>query len=149
MLYQVMASLRFHLTEKLPDLSKVQFMHDGVNLSSLKKPFATIEYLAEPTELISAGRMSVQETYHFQVGFFAANFETGLKQQSELKEALQEAVPLYNESLIKTNARFVCDVSDFTPIRNSDTANRTFDFHGYYDVSVSIIRDVGSTNFTQ
>lgn len=149
MLYEIMASLRFHLDVAVPELSKVQFMYDGINLTHLPKPFVTIEQLAGPTEIVSAGRTSLQETHAFQVGVFADNFGGFLKLQSRVKEALQREIAIYDEDLELTSNTFVCDISDFTPIRNADIENLTHDFHGYFDVSVRILRDVGSSEFTQ
>lgn len=149
MLYEIMASLRFYLTSELPQLSKVQFMYDGVSLTGLQKPFATIESLAEPTSFVAMGRASLRESYVFQVGVFASDFTGGIQLQGAVKEALQKAVPFYDGTLKITDKTFVCDISDFTPIRNSDIANDTFDYHGYFDVSVTIYRDVGSKEFTQ
>ena len=149
MIYEIMASLRLHLDSEVPELSKVQFIYDGVSLTDLTKPFVTIMQLAEPTEMISAGRTSFRETYNFQVGVFSDSFAGELKIRSSVKEALQTEVPFYNDLLTLTGDTFICDVSDYTPIRNTDTADATHDFHGYFDVSVTILRNVGSKEFTQ
>lgn len=149
MLYEIMASLRLYLATTLPELSKVQLMYDGISTSKLKKPFATIEYLSQPTTVLSAGRWSVQEVYTFQVGVFAEEYTELIQLQGIVKEKLQQEVPLYDAELVETSATFVCDVSDFTPIRNDDLANETSNHRGYFEVSITILRNVGSTEFTQ
>jgi hypothetical protein len=149
MLYEIMASLRLHLSAELPEVSKVQFMHDGVSLTSLTKPFVTIEHLASPSQLVSAGRNSFQEAYSFQIGVFAEDFSSWLKLQETVRNHLRKEVPYYDESLTLTEDVFVCNVTDFTPIRNEDTANVTSDFRGYFDVSVGILRNAESKEFTQ
>lgn len=149
MLYEIMLSLRLHLSEQIPELTDVQFMYDGVELSGKQKPFVTIEDLPSPTLPLSAGRVSFQDTYVFQVGVFADSYTERVKLQAEVKEVLQRKIPLYDESNEQTGLMFQCDVSSFTPISNDDTAHDTFNFRGYYDVSVTMHRKLGTKVFTQ
>lgn len=149
MLFEIMLSLRLFLAEKIPELNDVQFIYDGVKLSELQKPFVTIESLNTPTEYVSAGRKSVREIYSFQVGVFTDDFTPLIMTQEKVKETLQSEVDLCGADLAKTGDTFVCNVSDFTPIRNDDLANVTNNFRGYFDVSVELYRDVGTKIITQ
>jgi hypothetical protein len=143
MLYDIMLSLRLHIQENLPELTAVKLIYDGVSLPE-EKPFVTIESLSVPTSRLSAGRISYQETYTLQVGVFANNIGHLYKLQESVKTLLLNSVPMHN-----SDKTFVCDVSDFTRIRNDDIANETDNHRGYFDVTVTILRDVGSKDFTQ
>lgn len=149
MLYEIMLSLRLYLSEEFPELSDVQFMYEGVKISGKEKPFLTMEDLATPSQLLSAGQKSYDETYVLQIGLYARNYGERLKLQSRITESLRKAIPMYNDSFELTGESFVCDVNDFTTIGNDDLANVTNNFHGYFDVSVELLRDVGSKEFTQ
>lgn len=143
MLYEVMLSLRLHLADRLPQLSKVQLLYDGVTLAGLGKPFVTIQTMPSPFEFVSAGRTSLRENLNFQLGVYASTYTEHMRLQAEVREVLLEAIPLYREDGTKTESTFVADVSEYTPMTNDDLANTTNNHRGYFDVSVELYRNVG------
>lgn len=145
-------SMRYYLEGNVEEISEVQPIYDGAEISGIAKPFLTIEYLGGPSpELLSAGRRSYEESYNYQVGIFASNPGELSKLEEIVRTKLREpdGIPIYSETGIATDVNFVCDVGAFTPIRNSELASETRDHHGYLDVAVEILRDTGETAFTQ
>lgn len=150
MLFEIMLSLRLYLSEQIPEATKVQMIYDGVSLKGLDKPFITLEDYATPMSLMAAGRKSYSETYNIQLGVFAEDYEGRLLLQEKVKTALLgNPIPLYDETFTLTDQSFYCEMSDFTPIGSDDMADDTNKFRAYADVSVEILRDIGSKEFTQ
>ncbi|MGR6115801.1 hypothetical protein ACTHHL_04315 [Aeribacillus composti] len=149
MLFEIMISLRMYLDSKITESTKTQMIYDGVKLTGLTKPFLTLQHLMANDLILAAGRTSYQSTYNFQIGVFARDFQELIKLQEKVATELRKPIPLYDETYTDTGKTFVCDVSDFSPIGNDDVASETFNFRGYFDVSVTILRDNGSKEFTQ
>lgn len=145
-------SLRKYLDEYFNEISRALIIEDGISLTGLPKPFATIEYLGSTDEILSAGRKSYEEQHRYQLGLFASStYERG-NLSEKFRQLLidPEGVPIYDIATgLKTDGRFVVDISEFTPIASSDNSNETFQNHGYFIVEIEILRDYGSTIFTQ
>lgn len=144
--YDVTYSLRVALDVNVPEFTDVQMVYDGVSLTGITKPFATIEYLQGGGELITAGRTSYLDTFNFQIGVFARNISERHRLESKVRDVIRkpDGHPLYvyNEStgkFVDSGDKFVIDDNGFTSIGNDDSSAQTYDFHGYFDVSVEIL----------
>lgn len=144
-------SLRNYLDEIVTRATQVLVMRDGLVLSKVVKPFLTVDYLVTNVVVDAAGRTNYSETYRFQIGVFAKDNTERMRLHQEVLDAFHkpEGIPLRSATGALTNRNFVVDVSEFTPIANEDTANDTFNHHGYFTVSIEIYRDNGSKTFTQ
>lgn len=151
MIYGFALSLRKFLEDYTPEAKEVVLMRDGVTLTNRQKPFLTVEYLGSSDELLASERTSYEEEYLFQVGIFANSIAERLKLEGKVKTLLRrpDGIIHYNDSLEDTGRRFNVDVSDFTPMTNDDTSNDTINNRGYFDVSITIYRNTGETEFTQ
>lgn len=145
-------SLRKYLDEYFEEISRAVVMEDGISLSTIPKPFATIAYLGSTEEIISAGRVSFEEQHRYQLGIFARTIGERTTLHSRFKELLRdpEGIPIYDMTTgLQTDRSFVVDVSEFTPMTANDNSNETFQNHGYFVVEIEIMRDYGSNIFTQ
>lgn len=150
--YELLYSLRAVLSTEVPQLTDVQMIYDGAPaMSDMEKPFATVQYLAENKTKLAAGRRSYEYAYRFQIGVYADSFANRLQLETLIDEALSapNGVPLFNSQLLPTGDYVLCDVDSFTPIANEDLSNKTNNHHGYFDVSVFLLREFGSDEFTQ
>jgi hypothetical protein len=143
--YDVMYSLRMALETNLPELNDVQMVYSGVSLSTIPKPFASIQYLQDSPELMAAGRESYRDTYNFQVGVFARDYNELHRLESKVRKVLREADghPLYvfdelTGVFVDLGVREPFDDNGFTPIGNDDSSEKTYDNHGYFDVAIEI-----------
>lgn len=145
-------SIRKYLDEYFEEISRAVIMEDGISLSTLPKPFATIEYLGLTDELVSAGRRSFEEQHRYQLGAFARSAHERSKLSERFRQLLidPDGIPIYDLATgLQTERRFVVDVSEFTTLSAEDNSNETFQNHGYFIVEIEILRDYGSTIFTQ
>ena len=149
--YEITFSLKAALEGDVPELTEAQMIYDGVKVSDIPKPFASIEGLATNSTVTAAGRESYEDVIRYQVGVFASDFAERLQLAEKVRTALRnsEGLPFFGADLLPTGESFLCDVSDFTPISNADAANTTYNHHGYFDVAVFILRKNGATTFTQ
>jgi len=149
--YSIALSMRLFLAEYIPEMSDVKLLYDGVSLTGVSKPFLSVEYLVSNDSLLSAGRISYEEIYRYQVGLFATDIAERFRLEEKVKTVLRrpDGISIYSESGIATDTRFLCDVSAFTPISNPAGESETNDHHGYFDVAVDILRNTGETEFTQ
>jgi hypothetical protein len=143
--YDVTYSLRVALETNVPEFTDVQMIYEGVTLTEIAKPFATVEYLQGGGELQSAGRTSYLDSFNFQVGLFARNISERHRLETKVREVIREPYghPLYafNETtglFEDSGKKFVIDDNGFTPIGNEDSSAQTFDYHGFFDVAVEI-----------
>jgi hypothetical protein len=143
--YDVTYSLRKALETKLPEYNDVQMVYEGVKLSEIPKPFATIEYLQGGGELMAAGRTSYLDTYRFQVGIYARDINERHRLESKTRKILRDPdghlIYLFDEdteTFVDSGEFKPFDVGIFTPIGNDDSSDSTNDFHGYFDVSIEI-----------
>lgn len=151
MLYGLALSIRMHLASSVTAAKEVVLMRDGITLSGRAKPFLTVEALGDTGFVLSAGHRSYEEEYPFQIGIRASNIGELLKLQGTVKELLRDpaGIPLYDDDAVATGKRVVVDVQGFTPMTNDDTSNDSDNHRGYLDISVTLLRNVGSTEFTQ
>lgn len=145
-------SLRKYLDEYFAEISRAVIMEDGISLTTIPKPFATIAYLGSTEEIISAGRVSFEEVHRYQLGIFARSIGERTTLHSRFKELLRdpEGIPIYDLATgLKTDDSFVVDVSEFAPMTADDNSNETYKHHGYFVVEIEIMRNYGSNIFTQ
>lgn len=147
--YELAFSVRRHLETKVTELSRVKEIYDGVSLSGVAKPFGTIQSLQTNDTVLAAGRQSYEEVYRYQVGLFASNIGERRRLEEKIRNALRGELALYDENLTLTGDTFICDLAGFTPMSNDDPAKDTYNFHGYFDVAVDIMRVTGAKQFTQ
>ena len=145
-------SLRKYLDEYFDEISRAVIIEDGVSLTGVPKPFASIQYLGSNDELLSAGRTSYEEIHRYQLGLFA----TSGQQRSVLREKFRTlllnplGIPEYAfPSGAKTGRRFIMDVDEFTAMTSDQEANETYQHHGYHIGAIEILRNVGESTFTQ
>ncbi len=126
-------------------------IYDGATISDIEKPFASVQYLMTNKTKLAAGRKSYEYAYRFQVGLYAESFPDRLRLETIVDDVLSapRGIPLFDTQLLPTGEYVACDVSDFTPIANEDLSNKTNNHHGYFDVSVFLLRKFGSDEFTQ
>lgn len=143
--YDVTYSLRMALDKNVPEFTDVKMIYDGVELTGIAKPFATIEYLQGGGELQAAGRRSYLDTYNFQVGIYARNISDRHRIETKVRDVIRkpEGHPLYlfdeAKGIFVDSGELVAFVDNgFTPIGNDDSSAHTYDFHGYFDVGVEI-----------
>lgn len=151
MVYGIVLSIRQFLDLYMPEASEVVLMRDGVTLSGRAKPFLSVEYLGEQSDLVAAGRTSYEDIELFQVGVHADNYGELLRLQGKTKNLLRrpDGIEMYDDEGTATGERFTLNVSGFTPITNDDTSNETENHRGYFDVSVRTLLNTGDTEFTQ
>ncbi|WP_181349390.1 hypothetical protein [Thalassobacillus sp. CUG 92003] len=149
--FEIIYSIKTALETEIGEIATAQIIYDGVDLTKLDKPFATVEDLAINSELLSAGRTSYEDGYRFQVGVYANGYTERLKLQEKFATVLRAAdgIPYFDADLLPTGKHLLCDVSEFTPISNDEIANETNNHHGYFDVAVFILRNNGESEFTQ
>lgn len=138
-------SLRKALEDNLPEITKAQIISDGVSLTDIEKPFLTIEYLDETPLVTATGRESYLDTYNYQVGVFARDISELLQLQTKVREVIREKYghTLYTfdtqtDTFVDSGDVLPFDDNGFTPIRNEDSSNTTFDHHGYFDVGARV-----------
>ncbi len=143
--FDITYSLRMALETNLPEVNKVQMIYEGVSLTGTPKPFVTIEYLQGGGDLVAAGRRSYVDTYNFQVGLFARNITERHLLEEKVREVLRkpDGHPIYlfdeeTKNFIDSGEKVPFDVGPFTPIGNEDSSSNTYDFHGYFDVGITI-----------
>lgn len=145
-------SLRKYLDDAFAEISRSVIIDGDVSLTNVPKPFATIQYLGENDELLSAGRVSYEEIHHYQIGIYASNGQQLGTLSAKLKELLRapRGIPVYDIATGKpTSSRFIMDVGEYTPMTADDTANETFKHHGFFIVDIEILRNAGELTFTQ
>jgi hypothetical protein len=144
-------SLRKYLDEYLEGITRAVIIEDGVVLTDEIKPFVTIEYLGENSEIISTGRKSYEEIHRYSLGLFAESNHQRAVLREELRELLLDptGIPIYEIGVGKTGERFLMDVSAFAAMSSQDEANETYQNHGYFTGAVEILRNVGESTFTQ
>jgi hypothetical protein len=145
-------SLRKYLDEYFTEISRAVIIEDGVTLTGVEKPFVSIEYLGNNSELLSAGRNSYEEIHRYQIGLFASSGQ----QRSVLREKLRThllaptGIPIYSfPAGTKTGSRFLMDIDEFTAMTSDAEANETYQHHGYHIGAIEILRNVGESSFTQ
>jgi len=143
--YDVTYSLRVALETNIPELTDVQMIYSGVDLTTITRPFATIEYLQGDVEELAAGRESYLDTFNYQVGVFARDISEIYRLEAKVRDVLREKYghPLYrfdelSGTFVDSGKKVVFDDNGFTPIGNDDNSANTYDFHGYFDVGVEI-----------
>lgn len=151
MLTEIVTSIRLNLANEIPELNDVQLIYDGAELSEIEKPFATVEYLFDTREQLTAGMRDKDVTYSFQIGVFARDAIEILGLPETVDEVLSnpDGIKLYTETGIETDTKIYVDVSAFTPMLNDSTASDTNNHRGYFDVSVRALTTYGSEEFTQ
>lgn len=146
-------SLRKHIDATLkPDISRAVIIEDGVSLNGVPKPYVTIEYIQEVSEIIASGRRSYEEVHAYQIGVFGTSGQNLGNTSAKLKEILRnpDGIPIYNIATGQpTDQTFVIDVGEYTPMRASDTAEESFEHRGYFVVEINILRNAGEFTFTQ
>jgi hypothetical protein len=143
--YDVTYSLRMALESDVPELNDVQMIYEGVDITTIPKPFATVEYLQGLPELMAAGRTSYLDTYNFQVGVFARDINERHRLEAKIRKVIRksEGHPLYEfdeqtGTFVDTGKLVPFDENGFTPVGNDDNSANTYDFHGYFDVGFEI-----------
>lgn len=138
-------TLRMALENNLPELNDVQIMYEGVSLTAIPKPFATVEYYQDVVEEEAAGHASYTDTYYFQVGVFANNVNELHRMQTKVRKVLRERLghPLYQinaETGAFEQSGVLVPFIDrgFTPMLNGDNSNLTNNHRGYFDVAIEI-----------
>lgn len=151
MIYGFSLSLRKFLDDYMPEAKEVILMRDGVTLANRLKPFLTVEYLGGSDNLEAAGRESYEEIYYFQVGIRAKDITERFRLEEKVKTVLRrpDGIVFYDDNAAETSIRFNVDVGEFTPISNDDTSNESEYHRGYFDVSITIYRNTGDSEFTQ
>lgn len=141
--YDLAYTLRMALKYGMPEVTDVQMMYDGVDLTKNRKPFITIEYFQGSTEELSAGRRSYYDTYDFQVGVFARNISERHRLESKVREILREPKghPLFvydDETGAFEESEVLVPFKDngFTPMTNDDSSSITDSHRGYFDVGI-------------
>lgn len=127
----------------VPEVNSVLIMHDGLELSSVPKPFITVQYRQNISEEQAAGRDSYFDTYSFQVGVFARDVNELFKLESKVRKVIRdrEGHPLfaYDEEtggFEQTDKLLPFYDVGFTPIGSDDSSDSTFMNHGYFDVDI-------------
>lgn len=144
--YDVAYSLRLALENNVPELTDVKFVYEGVDLTTVPKPFASVQYLQDMPEVLSAGRRSYYDTFNFQVGIYARDVGERHRLEDKVRSVLRkpEGHPLYEYNevtglFVDSGKLMPLYDNGFTPIGNDDNSNQTFSFHGYFDVAAEII----------
>lgn len=144
--YDVTYSLRMALESSIPELNDVQIIYDGVELTSIPKPFATIQYLQGQPDLLAAGRASYNDTYNFQVGLFASDVGERHRLESKMRGVLRkpDGHALYHfddviGSFVDTGEKVPFNDNGFTPISSDDNSAETNSHHGYFDVAIAVL----------
>lgn len=147
--YEFIFSIRKHLETEVGALTKVRIIKPGTVLTGTEKPFATIQDVQMSQTREAAGRQSYSDIYRYQLGVYADELDDRLFLQRDVRKALEKPITFYDESLAPTGQSFYCDIDGYTPMSNGDSENETDNHLSYFDISVSINREVGSQEFTQ
>lgn len=153
MLHALTYSLIEHIKSDLPELNEVDWMYDGIVLTSKKKPYVIVEQMIEFSNTIATGRQDYEETFNFQIGIYA----NSVSERSSLSEKLKQALKSSRIPYLETSGSepvilgfFVCDITSITPMRMEDSGDNTNKHRVYFDVEINVYRNNGdSVGFTQ
>jgi hypothetical protein len=154
MIHNLTYSLISHLKTKIPTLTDIVWIYDGVSLTSKVKPFGTIEQMQANTNVIDKERDYFETIYRFQIGVHANSISERSKLQESVKLALLQPNIAYLDtskpSPPPTIGYFYCDVLSEVPVPVESATDNTNKHKVYFDVEVYVQkRNDGGTNFEQ
>lgn len=146
MIYEATYSLRRAIELGVPEANEVQIMYDGVDLTSIQKPFITVMYLQDSPEELSAGHRSYNDTINYQVGVHATNVSERYLLESKVRNVLRKpkghTLYAYDEEsgvFTETDVKTPYYDNGFTPMTNDDNSSQTNNHRGYFDVAIEIL----------
>lgn len=157
MQYDITYSLRMALETYLPEITKAEIMRDGIDLNTLTKPYATVEYIQTLAELMSAGRTSYRDDLAYSIGIFARDINELNRLETKARNTVirrADGIPFFmydytEEKFVRTEHRLVLEETSFTPMGADDSTKESEYYKGYFVISVDVLRTMGEEGFTQ
>jgi hypothetical protein len=141
--YDLILSLRMYLERELGEsVNGVYAIYDGFDFSTKDKPFVTVRYIDDVSELLVAGRTGYSVDYHMSIDVYASSFSGLLRLGDVVSRLLKvpRGFPLMDEQGVPTGAFATATPSSFTPVPNDDTSDETRNNFGAMPITIDTIQ---------
>jgi hypothetical protein len=137
MLHSIQYSIIRHLKSKLPELTNVVWLYNGVNVTKEKFPFVTVENLITSSRVLDKLYQYEADTYNFQIGAYSATHSENAKLGDKIKRALmKEPIELFDTDVNDVIGSFRVDVTNIMPITTENIESETSKHRRYIDATV-------------